>query len=83
MVANTASQAACGSAICEALATCDTLVASARLGYALEVDVRPAAVVAGREDGRERDLAVAVGGLHAAQVVLAGDAGRLTLETTP
>ena len=38
----------------------------------LEVDVRPAPRVAGREDARERHPPVGVGLLHAAQVVLVG-----------
>ena len=38
----------------------------------LEVDVRPAARVARREDARERHRPVGVGLLHAAQVVLVG-----------
>ena len=44
------------------------------VGVDLEVDVRPAPRVAGREDAGERDAAVRVGDLDAAQVVLVLDA---------
>src|SRR4029434_6937304 len=49
----------------------DRRAAARRLGQAvvdLEVDVRPAARVRAREDGGERDDAVAAGLLHATQV---------------
>ena len=60
-----------GSAICDVFTIWpDPTVASATLEIDLEVDVRPAARVAGREDRREGHRAVGVGLLHAAQVVL-------------
>ena len=49
----------------------------------LEVDVRPAARVAAGKDRRERDLAVGVGLLHAAQVVLVRDARRCRASSGP
>src|SRR5690349_21864344 len=46
------------------------------------MDVRPAARIAARVDRRERHAALRVGDLHAAQVVLAGDALRVERITT-
>src|SRR5437870_3880454 len=45
-----------------------------KAGEDLEVDVRPSADIAGREDALEGREAVRIGGLNAAEVVLAGDA---------
>ena len=57
---------------------CRPSVAVVEARVDLEVDVRPAARVAGGKDARERDQAVASGLLHAAQVVLVG--GRLRVQ---
>ena len=68
------SQASSGRATCEvAIALAASVIASS-VGVDLEVDVRPAAGVAGREDRREGHQALGVGDLHAAQVGLVLDA---------
>ncbi len=59
-----------GSAICEVAILLSSSVAQVEARVDLEVDVRPAARVARREDAREGHDAVVVGRLHAAQVVL-------------